>query len=180
MLIAKEKRKDNIAEYILYMWQVEDSLRACQFKIDLIDKYLISQFSEPEKIKAEFRDWYANIILMMHEENIKESGHMRMLKTIVNDMNKLHLKLINVKKDPKYLEQYYWTVPNLRDFGEKLGHDIDNEVEICLSALYALLLLRLQKREVSDETIEAMHTFSNLMALLSNWYKKIELGEEVL
>jgi Domain of unknown function (DUF4924) len=180
MLIAKEKRKDNIAEYILYMWQVEDSVRACQFNIDLIDKYLISQFSEPEKVKAEFRDWYADIILMMYEENIKESGHMKILKLLVEDMNKLHLKLINVIKDPKYLEQYYWTVQNLRDFGEKLGHNIDNEVEICLSALYALLLLRLQKREVSDETIEAMHTFSNLMALLSNWYKKIELGEEVL
>jgi len=180
MLIAKEKRKDNIAEYVLYMWQVEDSVRACQFNIDLIDKYLISQFSEPEKIKAEFRDWYANIILTMHEEKIKESGHMKMLRLLVEDMNKLHLKLINVQKDPKYLEQYYWTVPNLRDFGEKLGPNVENEVEICLSALYALLLLRLQKREVSDETIEAMHTFSNLMALLSNWYKKIELGEEVL
>ncbi|MFR1241726.1 MAG: DUF4924 family protein, partial [Butyricimonas faecihominis] len=24
MLIAREKRKSNVAEYILYMWQVED------------------------------------------------------------------------------------------------------------------------------------------------------------
>jgi hypothetical protein len=176
MLIAKEKRKDNIAEYILYMWQVEDSIRACQFNIDLIDKYLISQFSEPEKIKAEFRDWYADIILMMHEENIKESGHMKMLKLLVNDMNILHRRLINDLKDAKYLEQYYWTLPNLRDFGEKLGEKLENEVEICLSALYALLLLRLQKREVSGETLEAMHTFSNLMALLSKWYKDIEEG----
>ena len=27
MLIAREKRKSNVAEYILYMWQVEDLLR---------------------------------------------------------------------------------------------------------------------------------------------------------
>ncbi|MBR2242341.1 MAG: DUF4924 family protein, partial [Prevotella sp.] len=28
MYIAKELRKKNIAEYLLYMWQVEDLLRA--------------------------------------------------------------------------------------------------------------------------------------------------------
>jgi hypothetical protein len=180
MLIAREKRKENIAEYILYMWQVEDSVRACQFNIDLIEKYVISLFSEPEKVKAEFRDWYADIILMMYEEDIKKAGHMKLLNTLVDDLNNLHLKLINDKKDPKYLEQYYLAVPNLRDFGKKLGPNVENEVEICLSALYALLLLRLQKKEVSRETLEAMHTFSNLMALLSNWYKKIELGEAEL
>jgi hypothetical protein len=176
MLISREKRKENIAEYILYMWQVEDSVRACQFNIDLIDKYIISKFSEPERVKAEFRDWYADIILMMHEENIKEAGHMKMLNALVADLNSLHFKLINDIKDSKYLEQYYWTVPNLRDFGEKLGSNLVNEVEICLSALYALLLLRLQKKAVSRETLEAMQTFSNLVALLSHWYKDIEMG----
>ncbi len=121
MLIAREKRKTNIAEYILYMWQVEDSVRACQFNIDLIDKYLISQFSEPERVKAEFRDWYANIILMMHEENIKNAGHMKILNGLVKDLNNLHKKLINEIKYLKYLEQYYWAVPNIRDFGKKVG-----------------------------------------------------------
>jgi protein-tyrosine-phosphatase len=177
MLIAREKRKENIAEYILYMWQVEDSVRACQFNIDLIDKYVISLFKETEKVKAEFRDWYADIILMMYEEGIKEVGHMKLVKKLVDDLKNLHQKLINDKKDPKYVGQYNLTVQNLRDFGKKLGSNVGNEVEICLSALYALLLLRLQKKEVSRETLEAMHTFSNLMALLSNWYKKIELGE---
>jgi hypothetical protein len=177
MLIAAEKRKENIAEYILYMWQVEDSVRACQFNIDLIDKYIISQYPEPEKVKAKFRDWYADIILMMYEENIKETGHMKILKVIVAEMNDLHLKLINEKKDPKYIEQYNLAIPNLRDFKKKLGSNVGNEIEICLSALYALLLLRLQKKEISPETYEAMHTFSSLLALLSFWFKKIELGE---
>ena len=31
MYIAQSKRKENIAEYILYLWQLEDLLRALQF-----------------------------------------------------------------------------------------------------------------------------------------------------
>jgi hypothetical protein len=38
------------------------------------------------------------------------------------------------------------------------------------------LLLRLQKREISKETMEAMQTFSNLLAVLAKWYKDLEEG----
>jgi len=44
MYIAKEKRKNNIAEYILYMWQIEDMLRAYNFRLDNIEKELIPQY----------------------------------------------------------------------------------------------------------------------------------------
>ena len=74
MLIAQEKRKTNIAEYVLYMWQVEDVIRAYKFNIDLIDKNRVSQYNKPDSIKKEIRNWYANLILMMHEEYIKEKG----------------------------------------------------------------------------------------------------------
>lgn len=29
MITASQKRKENIAEYLLYMWQIEDLIRAC-------------------------------------------------------------------------------------------------------------------------------------------------------
>lgn len=44
MLIAREKRKSNVAEYILYMWQVEDMLRAMQMDIELVNRNVVSQF----------------------------------------------------------------------------------------------------------------------------------------
>jgi hypothetical protein len=103
MLIAKEKRKENIAEYILYMWQVEDTIRACNFDIELIDNRIISQFSESTRIKNDIKEWYVDIILMMHEEGLKDSGHLKMLHTLVDEVNDLHLKLIHERKDPQYL-----------------------------------------------------------------------------
>ena len=36
MLIAREKKKNNIAEYILYMWQLEDMLRALKLDMEHI------------------------------------------------------------------------------------------------------------------------------------------------
>jgi len=36
MDIAQAKRKENIAEYILYLWQLEDLLRALQFSPEAI------------------------------------------------------------------------------------------------------------------------------------------------
>ncbi|MBR7134324.1 MAG: DUF4924 family protein, partial [Bacteroidaceae bacterium] len=36
MFISKELRKNNIAEYLLYMWQVEDMLRANNMSIENI------------------------------------------------------------------------------------------------------------------------------------------------
>ena len=74
MLIAEEKRKSNVAEYVLYMWQVEDMIRAYKFDIDLVEKNIISQFNHPERIKKEIKNWYANLIVMMYEENIREKA----------------------------------------------------------------------------------------------------------
>jgi flagellin-specific chaperone FliS len=177
MLIAREKRKTNIAEYLLYMWQVEDTIRACDFDMEIIEKRIISQFTEVEKVKSEIRDWYANLILMMHEEGIREKGHLSLVQTMTDDLYQLHRKLLYEKQDEKYLEQYSWAAPNIREFSQKLNGQSSNEIETCLYGLYALLLLRLQKKEISNETREAMQTFSNLLAVLSERFKQIETGK---
>ncbi len=174
MLIAREKLKQNIIEYLLYMYQVEDTIRACEFDISLIEKRIIDQFKVSENIKGEVRDWYANLIVMMHQEKIKKWGHLSLLKTLVDNLYKLHKWLLEEKKDKNYLELYLIALPNIQAFENKLNKNSRNEIDSCLTGLYALLLLRLQKKEISDGTLEAMQTFSNMLALLSNWYQTIE------
>jgi hypothetical protein len=175
MLIAKEKYKNNIAEYVLYMFQIEDTIRACKFDMDIIEERIIKQFSVSEKVRQEIRDWYADLIVVMHQEKIKLSGHFSMLYKLIDDLHALHRKLIQDKKDQRYLEQYYWASPNIKEFEKKLEKMPSNEIESCFIALYALLLLKLTKKEVSDETMGAMHTFSNLLAMLSEKYKAQEI-----
>ena len=43
MLIAQKKKKENIAEYILYLFQIEDIVRSFKFNLDdLMDVFEIS------------------------------------------------------------------------------------------------------------------------------------------
>ena len=41
MYIASAKRKENIAEYLLYMWQIEDIIRAYGLDIEKIKESVI-------------------------------------------------------------------------------------------------------------------------------------------
>ena len=48
MIIASQKRKENIAEYLLYMWQIEDIIRAYKLDIDTIDEQIVSKYNVPD------------------------------------------------------------------------------------------------------------------------------------
>jgi hypothetical protein len=180
MLIAQEKRKTNIAEYILYMWQVEDLIRAHQFNIDLIEENLISQYSQPAKIKNEVRDWYANLLLMMYREGIRERGHLSILKTLVAEMTDLHIRLLNNDEERQYQEIARKASDYIEEFRNKTLNPDAGDIETCLNALYGLLLLRLKKQSVSRETEVAMASFSRLLAILSQIFLQVERGEREL
>jgi len=177
MLVALEKRKTNIAEYILYMWQVEDLIRAYQFNIDLIETNLISQYSQPPKVKNEVRDWYANLMLMMYKEGIKDKGHLSFLTTLVNDMTDLHFRLLKHKDEERYRTIFSEAEGNLKVYRQKLPDLAIGDIESCLNALYGLLLLRLNKKAISRETESAMASFSKVLAYLSQRFLQMERGE---
>ncbi|MBN2215467.1 MAG: DUF4924 family protein [Bacteroidales bacterium] len=177
MLIALEKRKSNIAEYVLYMWQVEDLIRAYHFNMDLIEEHIISQFKQPEKTIHEIKNWYANTIVMMHEEGIQQKGHLGIVRDVILRMNDLHLKLIHQNNDGQYLNYFNQAKININDLKSKLPNANTNDVETCLDGLYGLLLMRLKGREISKETETAMQTFSKFLAMLSFRFKQLEEGE---
>ena len=61
MFIANELRKTNIAEYLLYMWQVEDTIRAFDCSISRIRKEYIERFDYTEEqiehMRRRVREW---------------------------------------------------------------------------------------------------------------------------
>ena len=68
MIIAEQKRKENIAEYLLYMYQVEDMIRANELELESIERTLISKFDVPYQVKRDMREWYKSLITMMQDE----------------------------------------------------------------------------------------------------------------
>ena len=62
MFVAQELRKKNIAEYLLYMWQVEDTIRAFDCSLRRIRDEWVSRFDYTEEQKEEELDWFGNLI----------------------------------------------------------------------------------------------------------------------
>ncbi len=174
MLIAREKRKTNIAEYILYLWQVEDLIRACKFDMGTIENQIISQFQVEGTIRKELIDWYSNLTRMMEKEQIQEKGHLQFLVNLVNDLNEFHIKLFESRKDPLYLALVQTNEPNLAVLRKKSGNENLNDVEISLNALYGLALLKMQKKEINPDTLLAVKGLGSLMGHLSARYLQFE------
>ena len=170
MIIAKEKYKANIIEYILYMWQIEDLLRAKHLDRELIKKDIVDKFERPLDEKTEILEWYCGIAVKMEKDGITENGHLAFLNDTVAELNDLHLNLLNDLNDERYRELYGWAKDSIRIFKQKAGNPGMLEIEACLQGLYGLLMMRLQGKTVSVETMESMSAFSNLLAYLNIRY----------
>jgi 4-hydroxyphenylpyruvate dioxygenase-like putative hemolysin len=177
MLIAKEKRRTNLPEYLLYMWQIEDIIRAYDFSIERINKELVEQYDQPAEVKKQIRDWYKQLINMMKEEGIEKQGHLRFLANTLSELNDFHLRLLSSPKESAYRELYKQAGPSIQALGSKVPGYKMNDLELCLNGLYGLLMLRLQKKHVSDETTESMQSVSRMLAYLADRFRKFEQGD---
>lgn len=177
MIIAKQKRKENIAEYLLYMWQVEDLIRANHFDIDSIRRTVISQYDQPDEVKEEIAGWYEELIEMMRSEGVMEKGHVQLNKNVIITLTDLHLRLLKSTKEMIYGAAYYKTLPYIVQLRAKSGGEELPELETCFNAIYGFLLLRMQGKPVSPETQEAIKQISSFLALLAEKYREDMSGE---
>ncbi len=177
MLIAKKLKEENIAEYILYMWQIEDIIRANKLDIDIIDKQIISGFDQPQNVKNEIREWYENLIDMMRREDVVEKGHLIINKNVISELTELHNRLLKSPQETQYTEAYYKTLPFIVELRSKSQDKNIPELETCLAALYGFLLMRLQKKDISGETQSALSQISSFLRLLSLKYKEYKAGK---
>ncbi len=178
MLIAREKKKSNIAEYILYMWQVEDMLRALGFDMQRVKETVIDRFGAEEATAKEMYDWYDNLAEMMRKEKVEVKGHLQILKNNVDELTELHYFLLQKANDVRYRQLVTMAAGNLIDFRSKAGAGNEvSDVELALNALYGQLMLRLQKKEMHPQTLQAMESFSKMIGYLAAWYHKNETEE---
>ena len=193
MYIAQELRKKSIAEYLLYMWQVEDIIRAYDCYMPVIRKQYIDSFSYSEEQKAEMADWYGNLVRMMNEEGKREYGHLDINEILMKDLLDLHARLLQSSKFPFYSAAHYKVLPfivelrarNRRGRTEEENAETENESEIetCFNALYGVMMLKLQKKEITPDTARAIKEITTFIGLLSDYYIKdrdegLDFGEE--
>ena len=178
MYISQQLKKQNIAEYLLYMWQVEDLIRANQFDMVRIRQNIITPYpSLSDEQRKDLEQWYEDLINMMRDEGVMQKGHVQINKNIIVWLTDLHLRLLKSPKFPYYAAAYYRALPFIVELRAK-GADKDvPELETCFDALYGVWMLKLQKKEVGEETQKAIKAISDLLAILAGYYIKDKAGE---
>jgi len=176
MTISQRLKEENIAEYLLYMWQQEDLVRAYGLDIDRIDEEYLSRFDLDDEQRKEMRAWYEGQIQMMREEGVEESGHLQVNQGVLMMLRDLHTSLLQSDKHPFYQSAYYKALPFIVELRSRSHTQMESEIENCFDAMYGLLLLRLQGKPVSQDTMVGMKAISDLLAQLAAFYKEEKEG----
>ena len=170
MIIAEQKRKENIAEYLLYMYQVEDMIRANELELDRIEETLISKFDVDYGVKREMREWYKTLIAMMRDEGKEETGHLKILEQTAEQLHRMHHRILEQGIDSNYRESFNRAKIHLEALKMRSGHTTENDIQVALNGLYGLLILKLKKTPITPETLKAFDTIKELVAGLSSRY----------
>ena len=154
------------------MWQIEDTIRAFDCSLPRIRREYISRFDYTDEQKDEEADWFGNLIRMMNEEGCREQGHLQINRVTLQLLAELHQQLLASPKFPFYSTAYYKVLPFIVDLRNRGARKEDNEIETCLNLLYGVMMLRLQKKEVTTNTQHAVQEVSTFIGMLSDYYKK--------
>ena len=144
MFTAQKTRKENIAEYILYLWQLEDLLRALQFSPEAIYSQLVQPSGLTEAQKQETFLWYMDIVNLLREEGKEQQGHLEHTIHLIADLDNLHKQLLVLPVGAEYRRLYSHVAPELPKMKAKLKHPDISDVELFFRALYSVVLLRIQ------------------------------------
>ena len=143
-------KKNNIAEYILYLWQIEDYLRA---------------FPQQAESNQELHDLYN----MMHQENITDIGHLQLAKNALAELEELHDDIL--QQEATYRAAMIRLTPALNILKAKTNNPTMSDIEACLILLYQVMLLRLQNKDISSETADVQKQVTQVLQYLSRTYR---------
>ena len=149
MMQMMKSKKDNIAEYILYLWRMEDYLRAFPQHADATPE--LHELNE-----------------MMHREGIVESGHLQLAQNALAELEDLHAEILN--EDALYRAAIIRLQPSLNLLKAKTDRPTMSDIEACLLLLYQIMLLRLQQREITPETASVQQQVTPILQFLSRTY----------
>lgn len=152
-----KNKKENIAEYILYLWQIEDYLRA---------------FPGQAEANQELRE----LSEMMHREGVVEAGHVPMAANALRELEELHAYLFD--REARYRAAAIQLAPALAQLKAKTDRPTMSDVEACLVLLYQIMLLRLRGQAIGAETEAVQRQATELLQHLSRWYRDGDKQEE--
>jgi hypothetical protein len=176
MLVAQKQRKENIVEYMLYMWQVENLIRANGLDMQKIEDTIVKKYqTDSQEQYQEIYDWWDNLTEMMRLEKKEERGHLQVTQGLMNDVYNFHLYLLTQPEEAAYQNAFQTAWSDLSVLEKKIPKgDKLHHVELALTGIYDYIVLKLQGKTILADTTNAVMRISHFMALLSAKYLKAE------
>ena len=154
-------KKENIAEFILQTWQMEDLVRA---------------FKDDEAL--EMNTYLRDLKEMMRSEGVMEHGHVQIAEIAMQEMEELHGQLY--EDEATYRAAWLQLMPSINLLKAKTDRPTQSDMEMCLTFLYEIMLLRLQKKPISQDTTAVQERVSRLLSVLAATYKDLAENNEML
>mgnify|MGYP006092793831 CR=1 FL=1 len=176
MLISKKKEQENIAEYILYLFQIEEIIRSFKFNVDDIMEVFVLPNLPDTSFEGQYRKWYKEIIIEMKASNLEKKGHIDRVMEVFRELVFLHNTLHTMDKENKYKPLCERALTFIPEFRTKSGMKNNHDIEVMLHALYMKLQLRIRGKEITAETEEAFDAMRIQIAFLVREYHKMKSG----
>ena len=176
MLVAQKKRKENVAEYVLYMFQVEDIIRALDFDAEALHHYVQNGYRLSPELMTETEKWYEEIAMEMQLRDAVEVGHIARVESLISELQTLCDKLLKDPTQSLFASLYYEILPSVVQIRSHSGGHDYQEVEAAFVGIYGYLTLKNKGAEISEATEKAVKQFSTFLALLADRYRGIEEG----
>ena len=154
------------------MWQVENIIRACRFDINIIKSNVISQYGLTENDKELVVDWYSDLIHQMKSQNLQQSGHLAFTRDIITELALLHQTLLKNFQDKSYNPLYNNAKADIYDLQKKQPNNA-TEIEACVNGMFSLWILKLEKKEISQETQKSFQRISKMLTRLGKNYHEM-------
>lgn len=176
MYVARAKRRENIAEYLLYMWQVEDLIRAAGVDMDGVERLLLPRYGDRSaEERAELLRWYSELVTMMQAEGKQQRGHLDVHRVVLIQLEDLHRRLLANSEDYIYSGMHLQILPALIQLRAKGASEV-SELEAAFEAVYGYLTLSLKGAAISEETKASVKQISSFLALLAHRYQLEQEG----
>lgn len=192
MIIAQRLQHENRAEYLLYMFQVEDILRAYGCNEQRIADEYLARFQVDGETMDSMRQWYADLCEMMRSEQKMERGHLQICNNVVIGLEDLNAALLGSDKFPYFKQMYYKVLPYVVELRAKHSGTTTTPTEGSLNTqtgaekselmylfefLYGVMILRLKQTPISQGTEETVKNITAFLGQLSEYWKADKEGK---
>ncbi|MFM7565475.1 MAG: DUF4924 family protein [Flavobacteriales bacterium] len=176
MLTAQQKKQENIVEYLLYMYCLEDMIRSLACDANRVCKELVPSLAPNASFIPSYEQWYSALCQELLTSGKKTKGHLAELEEIATELVFLHQTLMVVKPDEKYQGLYETASVSIDEFSQKSGMENHHPVLISIHAMHMKLQLKLRGKDISNETEMAFDSMRIMLAYLAVEYKKMRSG----